>query len=190
MKRFASAALLSVCLLPAAAWAGWILDLPSSGIRFRTTTFQVVSVQGGFDRFSGKVVYDEKDITKSSAEITIDVASIHSGIGLRDSDLRGRRFIDVARYPTAVFRSKKIVQVADGKLKVTGDLTLHGVTKEVVLDVQGPTVLPKDSAGKEHVGGKATGTISREMFRMGGLVGSDTVELEIDIDLIRVDESP
>jgi polyisoprenoid-binding protein YceI len=190
MKRIASAvAAVALVLLPAVVLAGWDLDLKSSAIKFKTTIYLVNPVNGGFDRFQGKIVYDEQDVAKSSADITIDVASIHSGIGLRDKDLRGGRFFDVARYPTAVFRSKKVEKVSDGKLKVTGDLTMHGVTNEVALDVEGPTVLPKDSAGKAHVGGKATTTISRKAFGMGGLIGSDEVELTIDINLVRADGS-
>ncbi len=190
MKRFASvAALALLLLLPAAVHAGWILDSQKSAVRFKTVIYLVNPVNGGFDKFSGNIVYDDRDITKSSAEITIDAASIHSGIGLRDNDLRGGRFFEVSKYPTAVFKSKRIEALSEGKLKVTGDLTLHGVTHEVVLAVTGPAALGKDADGKDHVGGKATTTISRKMFGMGGLIGNDEVEISVDINLVRGDGS-
>ncbi len=188
MKRFASAVLLSL-LLPAVSFAGWDFDPRLSAIRFKTTTYLVNSVNGGFDTFSGKVVFDDQDVTKSTAEITIDVASLHSGIGLRDKDLRGGGFFDVAKFPTAVFKSKKVEKVSEGKLNVTGDLTLHGVTREVVLDVTGPSAIRRGADGKDHVGGKATTTISRKMFGMGGVIGSDEVEISIDVNLVRADGS-
>jgi polyisoprenoid-binding protein YceI len=187
MRRFALAAAAALILLPVAVQAGWNLDPQQSAIRFKTTIYLVNPVNGGFDRFSGKVVYDEQDVTKSAAEITIDVASIHSGIGLRDKDLRGERFFDVAKFPTAHFRSKRVEKVPGGTLKVTGDLTMHGVTREVVLDVEGPTAPAKGADGKNHVSGKATTTISRKAFGMGGIIGSDAVELAIDISLIQAD---
>ena len=187
MKRITSMALLSMMLLPVAVQAGWQLDPQQSAIRFKTTIYMVNTVNGGFDRFSGKVVYDEQDVTKSGADITIDVASIHSGIGLRDKDLRGERFFDVAKFPTAQFRSRKIEKVSAGTFKVTGDLTMHGVTREVVLDVEGPTAPVKGADGKNHVSGKATTTISRKAFGMGGIIGSDEVGIAIDIGLIQAD---
>ena len=188
MRRLA-AVLLSLMLIPAAASAGWELDAAKSAVRFKTVIYLVNPVRGGFDRFSGKVVYDEKDVTRSSAEIEIDVSSIHSGIGLRDKDLRSPRFFDAAKFPTAVFRSKKVEKAGEGRLKVTGDLTLHGVTREVALDVEGPTAPEKDAEGRERVLGKATTKISRESFGMGGLVGSDEVEISIEISLVRTDGS-
>lgn len=189
MKRFAVVAALSLFLSPVAANAAWTLDTQGSAIRFKTTIYLVNTVNGGFDKFSGKVVYDEQDVTKSTAEITIDPASIKSGISMRDSDLRGARFFDVAKFPTAEFRSKKVEKVSEGKLKVTGDLTMHGVTNEVVLDVEGPTALAKGSDGKDRVGGKAKTTISRKAFGMGGVIGSDEVAILIDIVLTRGDGS-
>ena len=189
MKRFASATVLALILVPAVALSAWNLDSRKSAIHFKTTIYLVNTVNGGFEKFSGKVVYDDQDITKSTAEITIDAASIYSGIGLRDSDLRGARFFDVAKFPTALFKSKKVEKVSGGGLKVIGDLTLHGVTREVTLDVTGPTALSKGADGKDHIGGKATTTISRKMFGMGGIIGSDEVEISVDINLVRADGS-
>jgi polyisoprenoid-binding protein YceI len=186
MKRTAIVAILSV-LLPVSAVAGWELDAPNSAIRFKTTIYLVNPVRGGFETFSGKFVYDERDMTRSTADITIDVASIRSGIGLRDRDLRGSRFFEAAKFPTAEFRSRKVETVSEGKLRVTGDLTMHGITREEVLDVTGPTALGKGADGKDRIGGTATTTISRKAYGMGGLIGSDEVEISADIRLVRTD---
>ena len=142
MKRIASALVL-LLLLPVAAQAAWQLDPQQSAIRFKTTIYMVNTVNGGFDRFSGKVVYDEQDVTKSGADITIDVASIHSGIGLRDKDLRGERFFDVAKFPTAQFRSRKIEKVSAGTFKVTGPS--GAVSGTITVSADGKTATFKPS---------------------------------------------
>ena len=85
------------------------------------------------------VVEDAPDVSKSSVKVTIDAASVDTRVEMRDKDLRSDNFFDVAKYPTITFQSKKVESAGTGKLKVTGDLTMHGVTKEVVLDVDGPT---------------------------------------------------
>jgi polyisoprenoid-binding protein YceI len=188
MRRIA-AAVLALMLLPAAAPAGWDLDVRNSAVRFKTTIYLVNPVRGSFERFSGKVVYDERDVTRSSADIEIDVSSIRTGIGLRDKDLRGARFFDAEKFPTAAFRSKSVEKLPDGRLRVTGDLTMHGVVREVALDVEAPSAPAKGADGKDHVVGKATATISRKAFGMGGLIGSDEVEISVVVDLVRSDGS-
>jgi polyisoprenoid-binding protein YceI len=185
MKRIALAVLLSISLLPSAALAGWNLDSSLTVARFKLSYMLFTSVQGGFDDVTGTVVYDERDVTKSSADVSIAVSSIKTGIGLRDSDLKGSRFFDAAKYPSIKFKSRKVEKISEGVLKVTGDLTLHGVTHEVVLDVAGPTAITKDSSGKERVGAKATTKLSRKDYGMEGLVGGDEVEVSIDVWLIR-----
>ena len=93
---------------------------------------------------------DDKDITKSTVDVTIDVTTVDTREPNRDNDLRSDKFFDVAHFPTMTFKSKKVEQVSPGKLKVTGDLTIRGTTKEVVLDVEGPTAPIKDLWGNSR----------------------------------------
>ena len=104
----------------------------------------VANVKGLFEKFKGTVVIDENDITRSKVEVSIDTASINTNVAKRDEHLRSPDFFNVAKYPAMTFVSTKVVKAGTGKLKVTGDLTLHGVTRDVVLDVEGPSKESKD----------------------------------------------
>jgi polyisoprenoid-binding protein YceI len=187
MKRIASAAVLLLLLLPAAALAGWDLDSSLSAVRFKAR-FMGMTVPGTFSRFSGKVVYDERDITRSSADVTIDAASIDTGIGLRNRDLRSARYFNVAEFPTITFKSRKVEQAGEGKLKVTGALTLHGVTREVVLDVGGPSPPAKDAEGRTRVTGTAATRINWNDYGMSSALIGDEFDILIDINLVKTDE--
>lgn len=116
----------------------------------------------GFDRsrgvtkVSGSVQYDAANPGKSSIQATIDASSVDTRVEMRDNDLRSSNFLDVQKFPTITFNSKKVEGAGAGKLKVTGDLTIHGVTKEVVLDVDGPTAPMKDPWGNQRMGASAT----------------------------------
>jgi polyisoprenoid-binding protein YceI len=153
----------------------------------------VSHVRGVFERLSGKVTYDESDITKSTAEITIDAASINTRDAKRDADLRNPDFLDAARYPTITFKSKRVEKAGDGRLNMTGDLTIKGVTKEVVLAIEGPTKPAKDPWGNLRVGGSATARINRRDFGLtwnmaletGGVLVGDDVDITIDIEIFR-----
>src|SRR6266478_590808 len=112
-------------------------------------------IMGEFTKVSGTVQFDDKDISKSSVEVTIDAASVDTRVPDRDKDLRSDRFFEVEKYPTLTFKSTKVEQVEAGKLKVTGDLTIHGVTKQVVLDVEGPTAPVKDPWGNPRAAANA-----------------------------------
>jgi polyisoprenoid-binding protein YceI len=123
-------------------------------------------------------------------EASIDTASIDTRNDQRDTHLKSPDFFDVAKFPTMTFKSKKIEKTGDGKAKVTGDLTLHGVTKEVVLDVEGPTPTIKDPYGNTKAGARATTKLNRKDFGIvwnksmdgGGVVVGDEVEVTIDIE--------
>lgn len=187
MKRFATFLALASVLWASPALPAWELDTGRSEIAFKAR-FLGTTVPGTFDRFSAKVVYDEREISGSSADVTVDAASINTGIGLRDRDLRSGRYFDVKKYPTIRFRSRSVEPVSAGKLKVTGDLTLHGVTREVALDVTGPSAVEKDPSGKEHVTGTAALRIDWKDFGMGSLLIGDEFEISIRIDLVRIDD--
>src|SRR5271156_930775 len=112
----------------------WYLDPPHSSAQFSVRHLGISTVRGAFTKING-VVIDSPDLSKASVNVTIDAASVDTRVQRRDDDLRSDHFFDVAKYPTITFQSTKVEVAGDGKLKVTGDLTIHGVTKEAVLDV-------------------------------------------------------
>jgi polyisoprenoid-binding protein YceI len=139
------------------------------------------------------VVLDDKDVSKSIVDVTIDVASVDTRQPDRDNDLRSDKFFDAAHFPSITFKSKKVEQSAPGKLKVTGDLTIRGTTKEVVLDVDGPTAPMKDPWGNQRVAANATTKINRQDYGVkwnatldnGGVVVGDDVSIIIDVELVK-----
>jgi polyisoprenoid-binding protein YceI len=167
----------------------WYLDPPHSSAQFSVRHMGISTVRGAFTKVSG-TVEDSPDPAKSAVNVTIDASSIDTRVEMRDKDLRGENFFDVAKYPTITFKSTKVESAGAGKLKVTGDLTMHGVTKQAVLDVDGPTAPFKDPKGKSHRGISATTTINRSEFGMtadAGMVG-DSVAIQLDVEL--VDQAP
>jgi polyisoprenoid-binding protein YceI len=183
-------ALCSLAGLPGMAQTQtWYLDPPHSSAQFSVRHMGISTVRGAFTKVSG-TVEDSPDPAKASVNVTIDAASIDTRVDMRDKDLRGENFFDVAKYPTITFKSTKVESAGTGKLKVTGDLTMHGVTKEAVLDVDGPTAPFKDPKGKSHRGISATTTIIRSAYGMtadAGMVG-DSVAIQLDVEL--VDQAP
>ena len=187
------AAVLSLAVPGVAHPAPWEFDPVHTFVHFKVRHLMVSHVRGTFEKLSGKITYDESDITRSTAEITIDAASINTRDAKRDSDLRNPDFLNVAKYPAITFRSKKVEKSGDGRLAMTGDLTIKGVTKEVVLAVEGPTKPAKDPYGNERVGGSATTRINRRDFGLtwnmpletGGVLVGDDVDITIDIEIFR-----
>jgi polyisoprenoid-binding protein YceI len=171
----------------------WEFDPAHTGVHFKVRHLMISSVRGEFEKVFGKIVYDEADVTKSTADITIDAASVNTRVAKRDEDLRGPNFLDVMKYPTIVFKSKRVEKTGNGTLKMAGDLTIRGVTKEVVLTVDGPTPAIKDPGGNFRVGGQATTKINRKDFGLvwnktletGGVVVGDEVEITIDVEIYK-----
>ena len=131
----------SAIALSASAFAQaktWKIDPNHSAARFSVRHMGISTVRGAFTKVSGTVTYDPADPSKTVIDATIDASSVDTRVEMRDNDLRSDHFFDVAKYPTLTFKSKRVEAAGPGKLKVTGDLTIHGVTKEVVLDVDGP----------------------------------------------------
>ena len=168
----------------------WYLDPPHSAAQFSVRHMGISTVRGAFTKVNG-VVVDSPDLSKASVNVTIDASSVDTRVEMRDKDLRSDHFFDVDKYPTITFQSKKVESAGAGKLKVTGDLTLHGVTKEAVLDVDGPTPPVKDPRGNSHRGVSATTTISRADYGMTfdppPMVG-DQIAIQLDVEL--VDKAP
>lgn len=117
----------------------------------------------------------------------IDTKSVDTRVEMRDNDVRSDHFLDAAKYPTITFKSKSVAADGAGKLKVTGDLTIHGVTKTVVLDVDGPTPPMKDQKGNQHMGASASTKINRSDFGMTGMAPmvGDEVTIIIDVELVQ-----
>jgi polyisoprenoid-binding protein YceI len=193
-KIVVTAGLAAALSLPAAAATStWNIDPAHSSAQFSVRHLAISTVRGTFSKISGTVQLDESDITKSTVNVSIDVATVDTHEPDRDADLRTDKFFDVAKYPTMTFKSKKVEQVAPGKLKVTGDFTLHGVTKEVVLDVEGPTPPVKDPWGNQRAAVSASTKINRQAYGVkwnatmdnGGVVVGDDVSINLDVEMVK-----
>jgi polyisoprenoid-binding protein YceI len=195
MKRIMlTAAVMAILAIPAVAPAStWNIDPDHSNIGFRVRHMMVTNVKGEFGKFKGTLTLDDQDISKSKVEVTIDTASVDTRVAKRDDDLRSPNFLDVARFPTMSFVSRKVEKAGNGKLRVTGDLTLHGVTREVVLDVEGPSAEGKDPWGNMRRGASAATQINRKDFGLtwnkaletGGVLVGDEVNIMLEVELIK-----
>lgn len=195
IRPFLIAAILA--LLPGVASAQsvtWTIDPGHSSAQFSVRHMLVATVRGEFDGPSGTISYDPANIAGTlKVEATINARSISTRNADRDRDLKGEGFFDVARYPAITFKSKKAEAAGSGAFKVTGDLTMHGVTREVVLDVEGPTPAIKDLSGSMRAGVTITTTLNRRTFGLqynqlletGGAVVSDEVKVTIDLEFTR-----
>lgn len=191
----AAVAIAALLSLPASAVASsWKIDPDHSNVGFKVRHLMVSNVKGSFEKHNGVVEIDDKDITRSKVNVTIDTASVNTNVAKRDEHLRSADFFDAAKYPTMNFTSKKVSKAGNGKLKVTGDLTLHGVTREVVLKVEGPAKESKDPWGNLRTGAVASTKINRKDFGLlynsvletGGVAIGDEVEINLEIELIKV----
>ncbi|MGI5863345.1 MAG: YceI family protein [Myxococcales bacterium] len=169
----------------------WGIDGSHSSAQFSVRHMMVSNVRGVFGKLSGKLLLDEEDITRSSVEATIEVDSIDTRDRARDEHLKGADFFDVQKFPTMTFKSKKINKVGEGALEVRGDLTIRGVTREVVLAVSGLGAEMKDPWGNVKRGASATTTINRKDFGLtwnkvletGGVLVGEEVAITIDVEL-------
>jgi polyisoprenoid-binding protein YceI len=193
-KLAATAGLALVLGLPSlAATSTWQIDPKHSAAQFSVRHMAISTVRGAFSKVTGTVLLDEQDVTKSTVDVSIDVSTVDTREPGRDKDLRSDHFFDVEHFPTMTFKSKKVEQVSPGKLKVTGDLTIRGTTKEVVLDVDGPTAAIKDSWGNQRSAVSATTRINRQDFGVkwnatldnGGVVVADDVNINIDAEMTK-----
>ena len=173
----------------AAATSNWQIDPAHSSAQFAVKHLSISTVRGAFTSVKGTVAIDDKDVTKSSVDVTIDVSSVDTRVPDRDKDLRSDHFFDADHFATITFKSKKVEQVSPGKLRVTGDLTIHGTTKEAVLDVDGPTSPIKDPWGNQRMGISASTKISRQDFGIGAnyptaMIG-DEISIVIDSEIFQ-----
>lgn len=153
----------------------------------------VSTVRGSFSGVKGLVSYDPQNVAGSKANLTIDARTVDSHNEMRDKDLRSANFFDVEKYPEIQFVSKKVVAGSAGKFKLVGDMTMHGVTKEVTFDVEGPEPAVKDGKGNLHSGATATTRVNRKDFGLtwnksldgGGVMVSDDVDLTVEVEMVQ-----
>lgn len=164
----------------------WTIDPAHSSINFEIRHMGVSNVHGAIGGVKGTVLYDEKDITKSSVQSTADTTTVATGVEARDKHLKSADFFDVEKYPSLSFKSTSLSN-AGGKLTLTGDLTLNGVTKTVTLDVDGPAPPQTGKDGKTRSGFSASGKLKRSDFNFGSKFGSamvgDDVKFSIDVEI-------
>ena len=189
MSRFVLIVLTALAMAAsAAAQAGtWQIDPNHSAAQFSVRHLGVSTVRGAFTKVSGTAKYDPADPSKTALDATIDANSVDTRVEARDKDLRSPHFLEVEKYPTITFHSKLAKAAGEGKLQVTGDLTIHGVTKEVVLDVDGPSAAIKDPWGNQRIGASASTKINRKDFGVSGAPGvvGDEITITIDTELIQ-----
>ena len=170
----------------------WNLDPAHSTAQFTVRHLGISNVTGSFTKVTGSVVLNEKDVTQSQVSAVIDVSSVDTRVESRDKDLRSPNFFAVEKYPTIEFKSKRIVSNG-GTLQVIGDLTIHGTTREVTLDVDGPTPEITDPWGNLRRGISATTSINRKDFNLlynnllktGEAVVGDNVKIQIDAEFVK-----
>ncbi len=187
-----SAIALLASLSALAQTSTWNIDPAHSTAQFTVRHLAISNVTGNFTKLTGSIVLNEKDITQSQVSASIDVSSVDTRVEARNKDLKSPNFFDVEKYPTIEFKSKRIVN-GGGKLQVIGDLTIHGTTREVTLDVDGPTPELSDPWGNSRRGISATTTINRKDFNLiynnvlktGEAVVGDNVKIQIDAEMVK-----
>jgi polyisoprenoid-binding protein YceI len=192
MRILATAA---ICLIASSAMAAstWTIDPDHSNVQFKVRHMMITDVKGTFGKVKGVIRIDETDMSQSAVDVTIEIDSINTGVAKRDEHLKSSEFFDAAKYPTMTFVSRKVTQSGKGQLKVLGDLTIRGISREVVLDVEGPTNEIRDPMGNIRRGVSATTKINRTDFGLtwnksmesGGMMIDDTVFINLEIEMIK-----
>jgi polyisoprenoid-binding protein YceI len=188
-----AAGLAAVLTLPAAAApTTYQIDPRHSSAGFAVTHLMISTVRGEFHSVNGTVVWDDSDPSKSAVNVTIDATTVDTQEPGRDKDLKSANFFDVEKYPTIKFKSTKIEPAGPGKLKVTGDLTIHGVTKQVVLETTAPKAPIKDPWGMTRTAASGNTKVNRKDFGMvfnknldgGGVMIGDDVDITLDVEMV------
>jgi polyisoprenoid-binding protein YceI len=172
----------------------WQLDPAHSAAHFSVRHLMISNVRGEFTKLTGSAQINPADLAKSTVEVTIEAGSLSTREPQRDEHLRSPDFFDVAKFPTLTFRSKRIEALGPEDFKLTGDLTIHGVTKQVTFDVEGPTPSVKDPWGNVRAGITASTKVNRKDFGLvwnavteaGGVVVGDEVKITVDAELIQL----
>ncbi len=186
-----TAAAVAFLAAPASAQT-WKIDGAHSSAEFTVRHMMVSNVKGSFGKVEGTIVYDGTNVGGVQAEATIDATTITTNNAKRDAHLKSPDFFDAASFPTITFKSKRAEPVGAGKFRLIGDLTMRGTTKEVVLDVEGPTD-PVTVQNSQRIGATATTTLNRKDYGVnwsrtmdgGGVVVSDEVKVILELELIK-----
>jgi polyisoprenoid-binding protein YceI len=171
----------------------YTIDPAHSGAHFTVRHMMITNVRGTFRKVHGTVAYDSENPAQSIIQTEIDAASIDTGEPQRDAHLRSADFLDVEKFPTITVRGTKLEPAGEGAWKITGDLTIHGVTRPVVLNAEGPAPEGKDPWGNVRSGASATAKIKRSDFGLtwnaaletGGFLVGDEIKIELELALIR-----
>jgi len=187
------AGLAAAIALPASAGTTtYQIDPRHSSAGFGVTHLMISTVRGEFHGVTGTVVVDDSDVSKSTVNVTIDATTVDTREPDRDKHLKSEAFFDIAKYPTITFQSTKVERNNDGNLKITGDLTIRGVTKSVVLTASLPKIPIKDPWGLQRTAVSASTKINRQEFGVawnqkldsGGVVVGDDVTITLDVEMI------
>lgn len=175
-----------------AAPENWQVDGAHSAVNLSVRHMVISKVRGRFTRWNAKLALDTADLSRSSVEVSIEAASIDTGVADRDTHLRSPDFLDAQKFPTLTYRSRRVESVSPERLRVVGDLTIRGVIREVVLDVEYGG-RGKDPWGAERAGFTASASLSRKEFGLtwnqaletGGVLVADRVDVEIELQAVR-----
>jgi polyisoprenoid-binding protein YceI len=192
MKKYLLSSLLVPALLAQGAAATYKIDEAHSAVTFKVAHMAISKVSGRFDKFSGTIEYTPGDTKNWKTEAVIDAASVNTGVEARDKHLRAPDFFDAEKFPTITFRTLKVTNYKNMKGKLHGELTLHGVTRPVVLEVEGSGPV-KDPWGNERMAAVAKTTINRKDFGLGwnqvletgGLLVGEKVEITLEIEAVK-----
>ena len=176
-----------------AAVTTWKIDPAHSSADFKVRHMMISNVKGSIKGISGDLTEHATDKSLSSVEATLDVATLHTGDDQRDGHLKSADFLEADKYPTILFKSTNVKPKGPEEYVVSGDLTIHGVTRPVTLDVEGPTPPHKDPWGNTRIGLSATTKIDRKDFGLtwnaaletGGILVGEDVHITIDLELIK-----
>jgi polyisoprenoid-binding protein YceI len=179
--------------VPKTTTTTWNLDPVHSVAEFKVKHMMISHVKGQFTRVSGVLTFDETDVANSRVEASIDASSINTRDAQRDAHLRSADFFDTERFPTLTFRSTSVERTGEDELAVTGDLTIHGISREVVFTVEGPTAPGRDPWGNTRVGLSALTRINRKDFGLtwnaaletGGILVGDEIVITLDIQFVK-----
>lgn len=169
------------------------IDPAHSSAQFSVRHMMISNVRGGFGSVQGTVAYDSQNVAASKVDVQIDATTISTLENARDTHLKSPDFLHVEKYPTITFKSKAVTSDGDGNLRVNGDLTIHGVTKEIVLKVEGPSTEEKDPYGNARIGASASTKIKRSEFGLtwnagletGGILVGDDLKIDLEVSLIK-----
>jgi len=180
----------------AAARAGvsaWAIDPSHSSVHCKVRHLMISYVRGEFRSMQGTLQLDESDISRSNIHVEIDASSIDTREDKRDEHLRSSDFLDVQRFPALHFRSTSIVRWSPVSIRIKGDLTIHGVTREITFETEGPSPIATDPWGNQRIAGSTTFKINRKDFGLtwntpletGGFLVGDEITVDIDVEFVK-----